>query len=33
MIYLAGSCRRVSVTGLDLPATLDAVLAMFREAV
>ena len=33
MIYLAGGySRRVDVTGLDLPATLDAVLAVFREA-
>ena len=27
-----GYSRRVDVTGLDLPATLDAVLAVFREA-
>ena len=34
MIYLAGGySRRVDVTGMDLPATLDAVLAVFREAV
>ena len=33
MIHLAGGySRRVDVTGLDLPATLDAVLAVFREA-
>lgn len=33
MIYLAGGySRRVDVTGLDLPATLDAVLAVFLEA-
>ena len=33
MIYLAGGySRRVDVTGLDLPTTLDAVLAVFREA-
>ncbi|MUU13078.1 MAG: hypothetical protein EP146_18310 [Oscillibacter sp.] len=33
MIYLAGGySRRVDVTGMDLPATLDAVLAVFREA-
>ena len=25
--------RRVDVTGMDLPATLDAVFAVFREAV
>lgn len=33
MIYLAGGySRRVDVTGMDLLATLDAVLAVFREA-
>ena len=33
VIHLAGGySRRVDVTGLDLPATLDAVLAVFREA-
>ena len=33
VIYLAGGySRRVDVTGMDLPATLDAVLAIFREA-
>ena len=33
LIHLAGGySRRVDVTGLDLPATLDTVLAVFREA-
>ena len=33
MIHLAGGySRRVDVTGLDLPATLYAFLAVFREA-
>ena len=34
VIHCAGGySRRVDVTGLGLPATLDAVLAEFREAV
>ena len=34
MIHLAGGySRRVDVTGLDLPATLDAVLAVFVIAI